>query len=586
MNEWKTMNNLSTTEPTATPVADAPRPHWLAALTNATSNLRRMFAATLGVAILAMSSGSLPAQDSSADWREEFAYTLGVQAYIYGFPWNNLAYYRWLWVTQPPINNEHLYAPLNMFCHSRSLKDSSSTGGGAPNNDTLYSSAWLYLNEPVVLTVPVIDRYYSFEMACMDSDNFAYVGKRYGDTNGGDFLIMGPDAKESDYPTNQFVRTFRSRTPYIIMAGRTVVYDTNDLANVHAIQDQYKLTPLSCWHTGKAMETNQNVWMPFPTANDPLAAWRTMNRAMTENPPNDSQQEALVKSFAQIGIGPGMGTNLEQLDLATQRGLIRAAVEGHSELVKFASNGTGLVTNGWLYPPKGFGRCGEHYEFMGRAAAQCLMGIISSDAEEGTYIQSAVDDSGVPLFGTNAYTITFPPNKLPDVGAFWSISMYNYSNNFVTNELKRYKIGSYPANQLVANADGSITIYVQYDSPGDDKVPNWLPAPNDKFYLILRCYMPGNGIVDQTWVPPAVTQVKNVTTHRNLQLRVVNNRAQLSWTGVAGLRFRVQSANEILPNQETQWETLPREITSSLLDYDYTDDNLAPSKFYRVLRVP
>jgi hypothetical protein len=53
-----------------------------------------------------------------------------------------------------------------------------------------------------------------------------------------------------------------------------------------------------------------------------------------------------------------------------------------------------------------------------------------------------------------------------------------------------------------------LTLYVQADFPGKDKESNWLPAPNDKFYVILRCYLPGSGIVEQTWSPPPIQKAK------------------------------------------------------------------------------
>ncbi len=37
--------------------------------------------------------------DVLTDWREGYAYTLGLQAYIYGFSWVFLPQLRWQWVT-------------------------------------------------------------------------------------------------------------------------------------------------------------------------------------------------------------------------------------------------------------------------------------------------------------------------------------------------------------------------------------------------------------------------------------------------------------------------------------------------------
>jgi hypothetical protein len=203
-------------------------------LTTLGSILKPVPPTVAAVAIVAASAGVGRAQDYTNDWKYEFAYTLGVQAYIYGFPWINMAHYRWEWVTQPPTpDNDHAYAPLNKFSHSRTLQDPSYRGGGNPNTDTLYSIAWLNLTtEPVVLSVPATDRYYSMEIAGFDSDNFAYVGTRATGTNAGNYLIAGPNCTNT-CPANVTPLT-PSRTPYVLIFGRTLVYDVNDLTNVRS----------------------------------------------------------------------------------------------------------------------------------------------------------------------------------------------------------------------------------------------------------------------------------------------------------------------------------------------------------------
>ncbi len=50
-------------------------------------------------------------------------------------------------------------------------------------------------------------------------------------------------------------------------------------------------------------------------------------------------------------------------------------------------------------------------------------------------------------------------------------------------------------------------LYLQAESPGPDKEPNWLPAPKGKFVPMLRLYWPTEtppSILDGTWKPPAI----------------------------------------------------------------------------------
>ena len=75
------------------------------------------------------------------------------------------------------------------------------------------------------------------------------------------------------------------------------------------------------------------------------------------------------------------------------------------------------------------------------------------------------------------------------------------------NPINRHTVS--PRNKFRTNADGSVDLYVQHDSPGKDKEANWLPAPADEFVLMMRLYWPREkapSILDGTWKPPAVKQ--------------------------------------------------------------------------------
>ena len=111
--------------------------------------------------------------------------------------------------------------------------------------------------------------------------------------------------------------------------------------------------------------------------------------------------------------------------------------------------------------------------------------------------------------GANRYVIRFDKDATPPVQAFWSITMYDADSFFVANPLNRYAVSSWMP--LRKNADGSLEIYVQAESPGADKESNWLPAPSSgPFNLTLRMYWPTEAppsIVDGSWKPPAITRV-------------------------------------------------------------------------------
>ena len=152
--------------------------------------------ATYGLALALTASICAQAQTGrrhrTTDWREEYAYSVGVQAYVYAFPLLYQTELRHKWATDA---TSFPYAALNHFYHFRNIVAASYKDGGSPNNDTLYSWGFFDLSkEPVVLAHPDMgQRYFAFELADMYSDNFGYVGKRTTGTKAGAFLIAGPD---------------------------------------------------------------------------------------------------------------------------------------------------------------------------------------------------------------------------------------------------------------------------------------------------------------------------------------------------------------------------------------------------------
>ena len=442
-------------------------------------------------------------QAGDEDWREQYAYTLGVQAYIYGFPYVYMTELRRYQVAATVAPNLPHMA-VNHFWHNQVMGEPESQAGGSPNNDTLYSISWLDLSkEPVILSVPDLsDRYYTMEIASFDSDNFAYVGMRTTGTKSGNYAIVGP-SWSGTLPADVQQLT-PSTTPSAFILGRTLVRGPDDLPAVHAIMAQYKLTLLSLWGKpdAKAPESYA-VLKPFDRKTDPLGEWKTMNAAMAENPP-PSRHEVLLKQFAQIGVGPGL--DIAGLDPATKRGLQRAAVDGRKLLETALRQGARQKNvNGWNYPPADMGRAGEKDDFILRSALQSMWGIVANDPAEAIYLNTSNDSEAKPLTGANRYVIHFQNGGLPPAKVFWSITLYDSRHNLIANPIKRYSIGD--RDKLKFNGDGSLDIYVQRTSPGPDRDANWLPSPAEDFNLVMRAYLPGVEMQEQRWTPPPVQKI-------------------------------------------------------------------------------
>ena len=458
---------------------------------------------------------------TATDWREDYAYTLGIQAYIFSYPWNFMQHLRHTWVTEP-TDPEHVpYMALNHIWNSRNVMTSNYQNGGSPNNDTLYSISWTNVEkEPLILSHPDMgDRYFTFEITTMSSDNLGYIGSRTTGSKAGHFALIGPDWKgtlpkgvrsiapsmgtKARAASEEFLR---SPNNTIYFQGRTAVLGKDDAAAVNKLQDQYTLTPLSQWVKGERnVPENRDVPKPFDEKTDPLGFWKTVNAAMTENPPI-TEHAALVGTFKSIGIGPGQ--DVTKMDASTQKGLARAAKDGLALMKKIGkAGGSGRKVNGWSMTPPTTGSAGDVYDFVTRGVIQSMLGIIANDPEEAMYPLGHHDIDGNTLDGANNYTMTFKKGQIPDVKYFWSLTLYDLNNNLVKNPINRWAFSSNSGGYKTAD-DGSITLYIQNKSPGKDKESNWLPSPEGVFWMIFRTYGPGESVLNGTWEIPGLVKVK------------------------------------------------------------------------------
>ena len=135
-----------------------------------------------------------------------------------------------------------------------------------------------------------------------------------------------------------------------------------------------------------------------------------------------------------------------------------------------------------------------------RAACAMEYPMVNSPSE-GVYWTTEVDSTGARLSGANNYVMHFPANGTPPNDAFWSMTITNMTAQLTPNPIDRYAVSSHSG--LVANADGSIDIYIQANQPADN-VSNWLPTPAGQFILWLRDYAPGAQVLQGDYVVPGV----------------------------------------------------------------------------------
>jgi hypothetical protein len=378
-----------------------------------------------------------------------------------------------------------------------------------PNVDTLYSLGWLDLShEPIILNVPdTHGRYYVMQMLDAYANTFSYVGKRTSGTLEGSFAIVGPKWK-GKIPSS--LKIVQAPTNRVWIIGRTFFVDETDLPNVHALQNEYRLYPLSSWSKASRAETNpgldlntsQEIYKSVINRVSQMETedfFQSMTTLMQKNPP-PATESVLLHVFERIGIDTKRGFNSQSLDSVTRRGLERAGQRAR-QLSTINWSEVGKPNTGWTMNLK-LGRYQGDYILRAIVATN---GIGANEAAESVYANTLVDKDRQRLTGERNYMLHFQKDELPPVKEFWSITMYDMTDHFNKNLLRRYGIGN-RTRGLKYNTDGSLNIYIQQDSP-KGRESNWLPAPAGNFRLVLRMYMPKSEVLNGTYKVPDLWKV-------------------------------------------------------------------------------
>jgi hypothetical protein len=435
------------------------------------------------------------------------------EAFIYGLPLvMNYAVMQEFVVDK---NSGQYKGPFNEVTNEARVFTYKDTAVVTPNSDTPYSMLWLDLRaEPMVISVPAVDkkRYYSVQLIDGNVYNYGYIGSRATGVEAGDYLVAGPDWK-GETPAG-IKQVFHSTTPFGLTVFRTQLFNAQDMPNVEKVQAGYKAQPLSAYLKQPAPPAVPTIdFMPATTAGIKDNFYQYLDAALQFVPVTD-EDKAIRARLASIGIGPGKTFDFKDLSLEHKAAVLLAMKEGDDKVDKFLADGMKDV-NGWKIGAVFGDRAFYKADWLMRAAA-AKGGIYGNDAVEAVYPMTRTDASGETLDGSkHDYTLTFPAGQLPPVNAFWSVTMYDGKTQLlIENPIGRYLINSPMLPGMKKNPDGSLTLYIQKDSPGKAKEANWLPAPNGPIYLVMRLYWPkttppsvlpaGAG----SWKPPAVTASK------------------------------------------------------------------------------
>lgn len=445
----------------------------------------------------------------------EQAQEIAKEAYIFGFPL--VVNYKTMYTYAIDENSPEYKGAFNeLSCEAR-LFTPEDKAVVTPNSDTPYCMFWVDLrDEPQVISLPEIEaeRFYHFQLIDLYTHNFAYLGTLTTGNKSGKYLIVNENWK-GEKP-NGINDVIVCETDLFFVVVRTQLMNENDLGNVENIQSTYQLQTLSSYLGEKIPQAKETEIFPEWVEGNQFTAtaFNYLDVMLKLAKPVESEI-ALRNKFALLGIGTDKGFDINSFSDEIQKAIEEGVKEGFNEMEKFIErNSTDPLISAKIFGTRDFltQSARENYQldnlYIPRAVA-AHMGLYGNSGAEAIYPSYLMEAPGIPFNATeNKYTLTFKKDELPPVKAFWSLSMYDGKTQlFINNPLNRYLLNSNNIEAYAYNDDGSLTLYIQKDSPGKKLENNWLPAPDGPFYCIMRLYGPKQTALAGEWVNPPM--VKN-----------------------------------------------------------------------------
>jgi hypothetical protein len=350
---------------------------------------------------------------------------------------------------------------VNVLDNAVKLADPDSTLVADPNDDTLYSTAFLDLRAgPQLLYVPPVSgRYVDFQLLDMYTNTIADVGVLTDGGHGGTYAIVGP-GWHGTIPKG--VVRIDVPTPYAWLLGRTQVKGPADLLAAVELEARYSLTALSGHGSGTTGGPSTLACPPpaLPSSTS-LGFLGDLGKDMAADPPA-AADGPVVQAMAAAGIGPGRTPGATRA--SNRAGYLKALGLGASLLAGAAGDGSATI---WTAYTRG-----------------AVVGSYGTDYLERARLAKAT-------LGT----------QVPTQAAYFSASRAR-SGATTTPLIGRYSIGDETPG-LVRGANSSLTIVVSPSRPTEPEV-NWLPAPTGAFSLVLRVYDPAPQVLDGSWSPPVI----------------------------------------------------------------------------------
>jgi hypothetical protein len=344
----------------------------------------------------------------------------------------------------------------------------------------------------------------------MWSDNFMSLGPRTTGMGAGNFLIAGP--KWEDKLPAGVKAAYPCATRFAWLRIQTIADGPRDFPAVIAIENEFKLTPLSAWGKADVAPENSPVDAGVDTTSTPFDQVQRMDagtfygrltRLMKDYPPYPSDQRTIGVRIGRLGIAAGADFDIGKIEPAIARGLNRAVRDAQIKIADAPIEMKGM--NGW----SSLANVSTQPPDYNNRAALAGFGLGAPWGEDVLSPTAYHDGDDKLLDGAGKYVLRLEKDEkgriFPSHTGIWSVSAYD-GNHYVRNAIDRYAIS--PSMPLKYNADGSLDIYLQSETPGPDKESNWLPcAPRGRLNVTIRVYWPEQGLLDGSFKIPPIRRI-------------------------------------------------------------------------------